>query len=196
MTNAYWRRICLLWKAGDTNHTCLQDRKATRISVSEHGKRTCSHHFHTTVRYLSAKLSFWTFLVGLASSLRAYHRFFIIIILFLLLDVPNFYLPTQNMLTFYPAFQNIYKKHWSININNSTNMDLTHLFKFPRDIIQTRSRTLQDLEDSAGSDREMMFKRKGFNFYSSTSDSRIIRSSKVLHFSSKDVPRVFTSTNG
>lgn len=49
MTNAYWRRICLLWKAGDTNHTCLQDRKDTRISVSEHGERTCYHHFHTTV---------------------------------------------------------------------------------------------------------------------------------------------------
>jgi len=56
-------------------------------------------------------------------------------------------------------------------------MDLTHLFKSSR-YIQTESRTQQHREDSDGSDREVMFKKKGFNFYSLTSDSRIIRSSQ------------------
>ena len=63
-------------------------------------------------------------------------------------------------------------------------MDLTHLFKSSR-YIQTESRTQQHRDDSAGSDREVMFKKKGFNFYSSTSDSRIIRSSQVFHFPQK-----------
>jgi len=83
-------------------------------------------------------------------------------------------------------------------------MDLTHLFKSSRDVIQTRSRTQQEQEDSAGCDREVMFKRKGFNF-SSTSDNRIIRSSQetdrrkssrhLEHWKSRIIPRKDKANN-